>query len=191
MQKTKSGFTIVEIIIVIVIIAIVASLATVAYRGAQDRAKNAQTITAATQWLNALQLYKTRNGGYPNTVSCLGANYNYNVDNLGASGVGQCRQDTSTYGIKTDPIFYAAMEKYVTSNPTPAMITGINTATSWYRGLYYYIGAGNTARLDMVLTLTSGGCPDRLAGILLNSGGITSDGNYLCTYAIGKTIGYQ
>jgi hypothetical protein len=82
------------------------------------------------------------------------------------------------------------MAPYITGNPTPAMITAKNTATLWYRGLYYYIGAGNMARLDMALTPASGGCPAQLGDINQNTGGTTTDGNYLCTYIIGSTTGY-
>lgn len=191
MRKRSAGFTIVELIVVIVIIAIIARIAIATYSGAQDRAKNSQTISAAEQWLKALQIYQARNGGLPSTVSCLGANYNYNSDNAGSSGVGQCRQDTATYGVKSDPAFSTAIQPYITGNPTPAMVTGINSTTSWYRGLYYYIGAGNIGRLDFVLNPASGGCPNRLADIPLNSGGTTADGDYLCTYNIGNTTDYQ
>jgi prepilin-type N-terminal cleavage/methylation domain-containing protein len=190
MQKNKSGFTIIELIVVIVIIAILAALTLVVYRNVQERAKNSQTISAANQWLKALQIYKARNGGFPSTVSCLGANYGYNSDGKGTSGIGQCRQDTTTYGVTSQSAFLTAMSPYLTGNPTPAMVTAVNNSTSWYRGLYYYIGAGNQARLDMVLTPANGGCPDQLGGTDLNSGNTTSDGNYLCTYIIGSTTGY-
>lgn len=191
MRKASRGFTIVEIVVVIVIIAIIAGITFATYRGAQDRAKNSQTISAAEQWVKALQIYQARNGSLPSTVSCLGANYNYNSDNAGSSGVGQCRQDTSTYGIKTDPAFYSAIQPYITGNPTPAMVTGINTTTSWYRGMYYYIDASNNGRIDFVLTPSSGGCPAQLAGLDRNSGGTTSDGDYVCNYLIGSQTGYQ
>lgn len=191
MQKRATGFTIVEIIVVIVIIAIIAAITVVTYRGVQDRAKNSQTISAAEQWLKALQIYQARNGSLPSNISCLGANYNYNSDNAGSSGVGQCRQDNTTYGVTSNTAFYNAMQPYITGNPTPAMVTAVNTTTYWYRGMYYYIGAGNMGRIDFVLNPASGGCPSRLTDIPLNSGGTTSDGNYLCTYIIGSTTDYQ
>jgi prepilin-type N-terminal cleavage/methylation domain-containing protein len=191
MRKALRGFTIVEIIVVIVIISILAGIMLVTYRGVQDRAKNSQTINAAEQWVKALQIYQARNGSLPSTVSCLGANYNYNSDNAGSSGIGQCRQDTSTYGVKTDSAFYTAMQPYITGNPTPAMVTAINSTTNWYRGMYYYVDASSNGRIDFVLTPGSGGCPTQLAGLDRNSGGTTSDGDYLCTYLIGNRTGFQ
>lgn len=191
MQKRRKGFTIVEIIVVVVIISILASIAIATYRGVQDRAKNSQTVNAAEQWLKALQIYQARNGGLPTVNSCLGANYNYNADNTGTSGVGQCRQDNSTVGVTTNSTFMTAIQPFITGNPTPAMTTAVNNTTYWYRGLYYYIGGGNMARIDFVLTPASGGCPDRLADIPNNTAGTTSDGNYVCTYVIGNTGDYQ
>ena len=49
MTKTKSGFTIVELLIVVVIIAILAAITIVAYNGLQDRANRTSQIQAATQ----------------------------------------------------------------------------------------------------------------------------------------------
>ncbi len=190
MQKSKSGFTIVELIAVIVIIAILATLSVTIYRNVQERAKNSQTIAAGNQWLKALQIYKVRNGGFPSTMSCLGVNYTYNSDGLGSSGIGQCRQDNAASGITTQAAFMTAMSPYITGNPTPAMVTARSTATLWYRGLYYYIGAGNVARLDMVLTPANSGCPSQLGDSSLTTGGTTTDGNYLCTYTIGSTTSY-
>jgi general secretion pathway protein G len=190
MHKAAKGFTVIEMIVVIVIIAILASITYVAYNGAQDRAKNAQTVSAAEQWIKALQISKVRNGTFPSVVSCLGANYNYNYDNAGSSGIGQCRQDNSSYGVTTNSTFYAALDPYITGNPTPAMISAVNTSTAWYRGLYYYIGAGNVGRVDFTLTSSASSCPDQVGGVANFTAGHTTDGDWLCTYAIGSTLSY-
>jgi prepilin-type N-terminal cleavage/methylation domain-containing protein len=186
----KAGFTIVELIVVIVVIAILASIIVTGYKNVQNRAKNSQTVAAANQWLKALEIYKVRNGGFPASVSCLGADYSYNSDGLGSSGIGQCRQDSAAYGVTSNAAFLTSMSPYITGNPTPAMVTAKSTTTLWYRGLYYYIGAGNIARLDFTLTPANGGCPSQLADIGLNSGATTTDGNYLCTYVIGSATSY-
>lgn len=73
MQKSKSGFTIVELLIVIVVIAILATISIVAYNGIQQRAKNTKTITAANQIVKSITGYIAANGAYPATggVYCL------------------------------------------------------------------------------------------------------------------------
>lgn len=77
MKKTKSGFTIVELLIVIVVIGILAAITIVAYNGIQQRAQNAQRIAAAKDWQKRIIAYTATNGAYPPTSipnhSCLGS----------------------------------------------------------------------------------------------------------------------
>ena len=79
--KPQPGFTIVELLIVIVVIAILAAITIVAYNGIQQRARNAQTISAARDYLTAFQGYMVQNGSYPLALStayfCLGQNVGY------------------------------------------------------------------------------------------------------------------
>lgn len=65
MLKTKSGFTIVELLIVIVVIAILATISIVAYNGVQERARNSQRTSDIRAIANALELYYADNGEYP------------------------------------------------------------------------------------------------------------------------------
>lgn len=188
MNMRSKGFTVVEMIVVIVIIAILASIAFVAYRGAQDRARNAQTVSAAEQWIKALQIYKVRNGGFPSINSCLGANYMYNSDGAGTSGTGQCRQNSGS-GVTTNATFYTAMGPYMIGNPTPAMVSAVNSTTDWYRGLYY-ITIGGNGRIDFVVNPNSGGCPDQVGGVNKLSDYTLANGNRLCYYILGPVVGY-
>ena len=73
-KKTKSGFTIVELLIVIVVIAILAAITIVAYNGIQTRAENNKTITTVGAYAKAFQLYAIDNGQYPSTTGypCIG-----------------------------------------------------------------------------------------------------------------------
>ncbi len=75
-QAKHFGFTIVELLIVIVVIGILAAITIVAYNGIQQRARNAQTISAAHDYLTAFQGYLAQNGSYPPVASggywCLG-----------------------------------------------------------------------------------------------------------------------
>lgn len=61
----STGFTLVELLVVIVVIAILAAISIIAYRGIQDRAKNASIESALHSYVNALQLYAASYGKYP------------------------------------------------------------------------------------------------------------------------------
>lgn len=75
MTKSKSGFTIVELLIVIVVIAILAAIFIVAYTGIQNRAYNTKVIAGTTQYQKAFLSYKAVHDSYPVNRGCLGANY--------------------------------------------------------------------------------------------------------------------
>lgn len=193
MRRSVSAFTIVELMVVIVIIALLSVVSIVAFNGVTDRARNAQTISAANQWAKALKTYQAKNGGYPAMASCLGDNYKWGISSSDTQGaeVGQCRQDNAAYGVRVESAFYTALNPYISSNPTPAMVTASNSATSWFRGLYYYIGAGNAARLELVLSKSAGSCPADIGGYKRNTGSALANGNFLCTYSIGSAISYN
>lgn len=187
MKKNVSGFTIIELIVVIVIIGVLASITLVAYRGITSRANDAQTFAAAEQWAKAIQIYKARNGTFPTTASCLGANYKYGVAQADASGY-QCRQYSAGSGINTDSSFVSAIQPYITSSPTPAMQTAVNTPTDWYRGTYYNPTGGadsKSVRIDMVVSPSSN-CPDALGGYPVVYSGTTTNNFKICCIEIGR-----
>ena len=67
--NTKTGFTIVELLIVIVVIGILAAITIVAFNGVQARAKDSTRSNDLTAIQKALELYKTDNGTYPNATA--------------------------------------------------------------------------------------------------------------------------
>lgn len=88
-MRSKTGFTIVELLIVIVVIAILASISVVAYTGFQQRARNTSRISEARQWMTVLDSYKALNGTYPAVPTgsyCLGSNFP-----IGYAGQRRCR----------------------------------------------------------------------------------------------------
>lgn len=199
MKKSMSGFTIVELLIVIVVIGTLATIGLVSYSAMTKRARTAQTVTAGTQWVKTLQLYKIRNGQFPDFPGCLGTGYRYNSDDRGTSGVGQCYQSSSTIGVTsatvgpTSKTLSEVLQPYATSQPTPGFVTAANSSVTWKRGIYYYNDTSipKNAMLDVVLDgqISVASCP-KLAEKTATS--ITqASGNTVCTYNLGLVVGYE
>lgn len=70
MQKTKSGFTIVELLIVIVVIAILATISIVAYTGMQQRARDSQRKSDLSALAKAYAIYRIDNGDLSYDSGC-------------------------------------------------------------------------------------------------------------------------
>jgi general secretion pathway protein G len=123
MSKTKSGFTIVELLIVIVVIGILAAITIVAYNGVQTRARDNQRYSDVKTIVKALELYKVDNGRYPPTPST--------TTPICAGHTGYSYSDAA------DGTWMKALVdgKYLASVPTPPN----NGCTSYYR--YIYPGA--------------------------------------------------
>lgn len=68
-MKTKSAFTIVELIVVISIIAILSTLAIITYGGIRKDSRDATRSSNATVISEALEKYYDRNGEYPSVAS--------------------------------------------------------------------------------------------------------------------------
>ena len=74
-MERKKGFTIVELLIVVVVVAILAAITVTAFNAVQDRANNARTEKAVTEFRKALLAYATVYRQYPaggTTSACLG-----------------------------------------------------------------------------------------------------------------------
>ena len=84
-QNASQGFTIVELLIVIVVIGILAAITLNTYNGIQDTAYNIKIVSGVTQFRDAAELYKIKQGNYPRTtreidnqsiaMACLGTGY--------------------------------------------------------------------------------------------------------------------
>ncbi len=109
MKKTKSGFTLIEILIVVAIIAILASVVLVGLGPVQQSGRDARRLSDIRQVQNALELFYNKCGYYPGTISggACSTNAPASWANLGATlsggglGVSSIPSDPSsnrTYG---------------------------------------------------------------------------------------------
>lgn len=114
-HQRKHGFTIVELLIVIVVIGILAAITIVAFNGVQQRASNAQRISAAKDFVKAIRAYTTLNQRYPAGFGtyCIGES---NITDFDANPDADCGVSDN---IKHD---YASH--------TPAFNNGIKTVAS-------------------------------------------------------------
>ena len=69
-NKSK-GFTLIELLVVISIIALLASVVLASLSGVRSKARDSSRIQGIIQLRNALELYRTKNGIYPNDLAAL------------------------------------------------------------------------------------------------------------------------
>ena len=134
MFKTKSGFTIVELLIVIVVIAILAAISIVAYNGIQDRAHNSSIYAGIDAYHKAIKLYAIDNGSYPSQIpACFGGNATLGANN------DQCMTTATNYKINT--AFDNAIKNYM-GGKVPKM--QYKTLTGTYSGTTYQMLSSGT-----------------------------------------------
>lgn len=134
MRKTTNGFTIVELLIVIIVIAILAAISVVAYRGIQERARDAQRAQDIKTITQALEAYYLDNGMYP---------YGSCTTNCAINNGWSTTNDGSWTNLAN-----ALVPEYLSSLPSdPAPSTGSPLSGDRYGYAYYanqstYCGAG-------------------------------------------------
>ncbi|RYF29662.1 MAG: prepilin-type N-terminal cleavage/methylation domain-containing protein [Chloroflexi bacterium] len=127
-KNTRSGFTIVELLIVIVVIGILAAITIVAFNGIQQRGRDSQRVSDINVIKKSLELFHAQNGYYPNVAQLNTANFKRDTlqipDNLrppgSASSLGYCwANDTTRYCYVPFPITPTPTKPDCTGSPDP------------------------------------------------------------------------
>lgn len=98
MISSKSGFTIVELLIVIVVIGILASITVVGFNGIQDRATTTAQSMELRAWEKSYEAYRALNGTYPTVAVpsrdyCLGTGF----PRRSSDNTARCREYNNTW----------------------------------------------------------------------------------------------
>lgn len=129
-----------ELLIVIVVIGILSSITAVAFSGVQQRAKNAQTLSAAKSYRSLLLSYAAVNGSYPSFTNavCLGTGYSDRT----SDGVGDCGDIGGSETVSENAAFNAQLLTVTNALPkansfeVPTTFSGNPwvgaTLTKWY-----------------------------------------------------------
>lgn len=172
MNKSKSGFTIIELLIVIVVIAILAAITVVAYNGIQQRARDSKVITAVNAYVKILKMYKADHGNYPyppDVAACLGNS----SDHPAVSGFtqGVCyKYDTGEVAVNTT--FNSELSKYASGSLPSGETARVDySGDVSVRGLWYF-NFGSA-----VILYSVGQSTKCVIGTLTES---SSDGNQYC-----------
>ena len=134
MRKSRSGFTIVELLIVIVVIAILATITIVAFNGVQARSKDTRRYSDMQAIMKALELYKADKGQYPDVAySGAGGLSGWEVSSKETTGefLAPLKAYGLSGGVPVDPINDATDADFTTAR-----------ANNHYAYVYYRYPAG-------------------------------------------------
>ena len=169
--NTKTGFTIVELLIVIVVIGILAAITIVAFNGVQARAKDSTRSNDLTAIQKALELYKTDNGTYPNATANPGTSGWEVSTDVAGTFIEALKPYMNT--VPTDPVNTSATAYwYYFYAPTHAVAVSTNCNAS--RGGFYVLRAvyddENNKPTPGTVDTTANGCCGTLPGSWVDAG---------------------
>ena len=149
MYKTKSGFTIVELLIVIVVIAILAAISVVAYNGMQDRAKATAIVSGIKTTEKAFRLYGTQQG-----ISTWWIDNSSDLAGVGNSPIASIiasKPDFKAYLQQVQPVNGVNANEWFYDNDGDIMPTGCSVAGNGVGLLIYDLGSNTSSISPTVL----------------------------------------
>lgn len=174
MHKTKSGFTLVELLVVVLIIGILATISIASYSAMQARGRDSRRTTDVANLTKALELYYDDTGAFPvpgNAGSSLGNNW-YSTNGTNWQAFGTLLTTTNSSGLQAiDAMPIDPQNKgYVGEVPTTgksgyAYYTGTECGApgQWY-AIVYRLEAGTKTKGS------DGPCPANYGDSLFASG---------------------
>lgn len=121
-MKTRSGFTLMELLVVVLVIGILATAAIPQYFKVVERARMAEAQSTFASLRSAQTSYSAKNGRYTDNWGDLDLAFT-DAKGKPCAGAGACVQRIYTYMLDTDGSIYATRN----SVPTPAKEYGIYT----------------------------------------------------------------
>lgn len=103
MKKSKSGFTLVELLVVIVVIGILAGITIVSYNGVQSRSRDARRKTDIANIAKAMEIYYGDNARYPTPTGNTNSSINNTWYSSSDSSWGLLKTALADVDIPTDP----------------------------------------------------------------------------------------
>ena len=148
-MRSKSGFTIVELLIVIVVIAILAAISVVAYNNVQERAYNADLLSRMDAYEKGMKLYHIENGRFPENSAgsgCVGRPSDYPAENGYSQGSCMRWEGLSYSETYVDENFMNGLSTIMTSLPSGKIREsredwGVSNGLwkRFQRGIYYEV----------------------------------------------------
>jgi type IV pilus assembly protein PilA len=132
--NTRSGFTIVELLIVVVVIAILAAISIVAYNGIQARARLSAAQINSREVIKKAEAYNSINGSYPATATEFNSVEESKISGLGIKFLAASTLNSAT-GV--DGIIY---QTCTTSGVQAARVQYYDFVAKTSNNKYYYAG---------------------------------------------------